>query len=141
MNSRQKSRISCSTGVALVVTAFCPVRCHAAADYTLIASKGLLTSYIALVAIWLALSGAIVLYALGGRDERAGRLLGSALGGCIAPAIVHLLNDLLPGAGFFFPSEAPAPFPVAAESQSFHLVGHKIGRSHGPLVAGGSLST
>lgn len=61
-------------------------------DYTLIALQGMLSAYIAPAAIGLALSGAIVLYALGGRDEQAGRLFGSALGGCIALAIVHFLN-------------------------------------------------
>ncbi len=61
-------------------------------DYTLIALQDMLTSYIAPAAIGIALSGSIVLYALGGRDEQAGRLFGSALGGCIALAVVYFLN-------------------------------------------------
>lgn len=65
-------------------------------DYTLYALQDMLTSYIAPAAIGLALSGSIVLYALGGRDEQAGRLFGSALGGCIALAIVYLLNYVVP---------------------------------------------
>lgn len=65
-------------------------------DYTLIALQDMLITYIAPAAIGLALSGAIVLYALGGRDEQAGRLFGSALGGCIALAAVYLLNYVLP---------------------------------------------
>jgi hypothetical protein len=56
----------------------------------------MLINYIAPAAIGLALSGAIVLFGLGGRDVQAGRLFGSALGGCIALGIVYLLNYLLP---------------------------------------------
>jgi len=78
-----------------------PVPCWAAAgalpwDYTRIALQDMLTSYIAPAAIGLALSGSIVLYALGGRDEQAGRLFGSALGGCTALAVVYLRNYVLP---------------------------------------------
>ena len=65
-------------------------------DYTLIALQDMLTTYVAPAAIGLSLSGAIVLYALGGRNEQAGRLFGSALAGCIALAIVYLLNYVLP---------------------------------------------
>jgi len=56
----------------------------------------MLISYVAPAGIGLVLSGAIVLYTLGGRGEQAGRLFGSALGGCIALAIVKLLKYLLP---------------------------------------------
>jgi hypothetical protein len=78
-----------------------PASCQAAPatlpwDYTLIALQNMLTSYIAPVAIGLALSGAIVLYALGDSGKQGRRLFGSALGGCIALAIVHLLNYVLP---------------------------------------------
>jgi hypothetical protein len=38
----------------------------------------------------------VILYALGGHDEQAGRLFGCGLGGCIALAVVHLLNYVLP---------------------------------------------
>jgi len=54
--------------------------------------QDLLTTYVGPAGIGLALSGAIVLYVLGGRDQQAGRLFGSALGSCIAFAIVYLLN-------------------------------------------------
>ncbi len=55
----------------------------------------MLITYIAPAVIGLMLSGAIVFYALGGRDEQARRLFGSALGGCIALAILYLLNYVL----------------------------------------------
>jgi hypothetical protein len=61
-------------------------------DYTLNALQDILIIYIAPATIRLALSGSIVLYALGGRDEQAGRLFGSALGGCVALAVVYLVN-------------------------------------------------
>jgi len=56
----------------------------------------MLLSIVAPAAIALAFSGAVLLYALGGRDEQAGRLFGSALGGCIALTVVKLLNYVLP---------------------------------------------
>lgn len=97
MNSLQTKLPRLSTGLVIAFTAFCPLPCQAATaalpwDYTLIAMQDMLIAYIAPAAIGLALSGSIVLYALGGRDEQAGRLFGSALGGCIALAIVHFLN-------------------------------------------------
>lgn len=64
-------------------------------DYTLITLRDMLISDVAPAAIGLALTGSIALYALGGRDEQAGRLFASALGGCIALAIVYLLNCVL----------------------------------------------
>ena len=69
---------------------------RAAWDQTLLALQDLLISYIAPAAIRLAPSGAIVLCALGGRDEQAGRLFGSALSGSIALTVVKLLNYVLP---------------------------------------------
>ena len=45
---------------------------------------------------WAGTQRRLILYALGGRDEQAGRLFGSAIGGCIALAIVYLLNYVLP---------------------------------------------
>jgi hypothetical protein len=44
----------------------------------------------------LAFASAGLLYALGGHDEQARRLLGSGIGGCIALVVVHLLNYVLP---------------------------------------------
>lgn len=90
-----------STGMALAVTVFSPVPSWAATaalpwDQTSLVVQDMLISYFAPAATGLALSGAIVLYALGGRDEQAGRLFGSALRGCIALAIVKLLNYVLP---------------------------------------------
>ncbi|MGH7838197.1 MAG: TrbC/VirB2 family protein, partial [Candidatus Binataceae bacterium] len=65
-------------------------------DRTLFALQDMLTSYIAPAAIGLALSGAAILYALGGCDKQAGRLLRSGVCGCIALAVVHLMNYVLP---------------------------------------------
>jgi hypothetical protein len=83
--------------VAISTALSLPTPCWAATselpwDYTLIVLQDMLITYIAPAAIGLALSGAIVLYALGGHDKEAGRLAGSALGGCIALAIVYFLN-------------------------------------------------
>jgi type IV secretory pathway VirB2 component (pilin) len=84
-----------ATAVAL------PVPCQAATaglpwDRTLTAMQDVLIGTIAPVAIGLALTGAAMLYALGGCDKQAGRLVGSGIGGYIALAIVNLLNYLLP---------------------------------------------
>ena len=65
-------------------------------DYTLIALQDMLNSYVAPAAILLALSGAIVLYSLGGHDKQAGRLAGSGIGGCVALLVVQLLNYVFP---------------------------------------------
>lgn len=90
-----------SIGTAIGAMAFSPVPCWAATpalpwDQTLIALQDALITYIAPAAIGLAFSGAIVLYVLGGRYQQAGRLFGSAFGGCIALAVVKLLNYVLP---------------------------------------------
>jgi hypothetical protein len=61
-----------------------------------IAMQNMLIGTVASAAIVLAFSAAVILYALGGRDEQAGRLFGSALGGCISLVVVHLLNYVLP---------------------------------------------
>src|SRR5579863_13589 len=61
-------------------------------DQTLIAFQDMLISTVTPAAIALAFTSAVVLYALGGHDEQARRLLGSSIGGGIALAIVHLLN-------------------------------------------------
>lgn len=61
-------------------------------DQTLIALQNMLVGTVAPAAIAFAFTGALVLYALGGYDEQAGRLFGSGIGGCIALAIVHLLH-------------------------------------------------
>ncbi len=53
-------------------------------------------SYVAPAAIGLKFTGAIVLYALGGHDKQAGRLVGSGIGGCVVLLIVHLLNYVFP---------------------------------------------
>jgi hypothetical protein len=98
--TRTKFRLL-SVGVTMAITSFSPAACQAATaalpwDQTLLALQDLLISYVAPAAIGLALSAAIILYALGGRDERAGRLFGAALGGCIALTVVKLLNYVLP---------------------------------------------
>jgi hypothetical protein len=89
MNSIRTRLLFLSVGVTTALTAFFPAPCQAATaalpwDQTLLALQDLLISYVAPAAIGLALSGAIVLYALGGRNEQVGRLFGSALRGCIA---------------------------------------------------------
>jgi hypothetical protein len=80
---------------------FAPTPCWAATaalpwDQTLLALQDMLISIVAPAAIALALSGAVILYALGGHDKHAGRLVGSGIGGCIALGLVHLLNYVLP---------------------------------------------
>src|SRR5216683_6654435 len=101
MKTRATTLFRLIIGMALAVTVFSPVPGWAATaalpwDQTLLALQDMLISYVAPAGIGLVLSGAIVLYTLGGRGEQAGRLFGSALGGCIALAIVKLLKYLLP---------------------------------------------
>ena len=93
--ARKLSVLSTSTAVCL------PAPCQAATavlpwDRTLLVLQDMLISIVAPTAIVLAFSSAVILYALGGRDKQAGRLFGSALGGCIALTVVKLLNYLLP---------------------------------------------
>jgi hypothetical protein len=78
-----------------------PAPCQAATaalpwDQTLIALQDALIGVVAPAAIGLAFGGAVILYALGGHDKDAGRLVGSGIGGCIALAIIYLLNYVLP---------------------------------------------
>jgi hypothetical protein len=58
--------------------------------------QDMLVDPVAQAAIALAFSGALILYALAGHNKQAGRLVGSGIGGCIALAIIHLLNYVLP---------------------------------------------
>ena len=58
--------------------------------------QNMLIGTVAPAAIGLAFSAAVIIYALGGHDELAGRLFGSGLGGCIALAVVYLLDYVLP---------------------------------------------
>jgi hypothetical protein len=44
----------------------------------------------------LAFTSGVILYALGGHDKQAGRLVGSGIGGCIGLAVVYLLSYVLP---------------------------------------------
>jgi hypothetical protein len=97
MNTDRMLAVTITTATALSLPATCQAATAALPwDYTLIALQDMLLSYVAQAAIGLALSGSIVLYVLGGRDEQAGRLFGSALGGCIALVVVYLLNYVLP---------------------------------------------
>ena len=78
-----------------------PARCQAGTaalpwDQTLMALQDALVGVVAPAAIGLAFSGAAILYALGGNNKQAVRLVGSGVGGCIALAIVHMLNYVLP---------------------------------------------
>jgi hypothetical protein len=87
--------------VTTAVTSFSPAPWQAATaalpwDLTLLALQDMLISIVAPTAIALAFCSAVILYALGGHDKQAGRLFGSALGGCIALTVVKLLNYLLP---------------------------------------------
>jgi hypothetical protein len=91
MNPTRTKFLLLSVGVTVAVTSFSSPPSQAATaalpwDQTLLALQDLLISYVAPAAIGLALSAAIILYVLGGRDKQAGRLFGSALGGCIALA-------------------------------------------------------
>ena len=63
-------------------------------DRTLLAFQDMLT-IVAPAAIALAFTSAVVLYALRGHDKQAGLLAVSGVG-CIALAVVHLLNYVLP---------------------------------------------
>ena len=78
-----------------------PVPCQAATtgpmpwDQTLAALQDLLIGSVAPAAIVLAFVSAGILYMLGGHDRQAGRLVGSGIGGCIALAVVKLLNYVL----------------------------------------------
>lgn len=65
-------------------------------DRALIVLQNFLVDSVAPAIIVLAFAIAGVLYALGGYDKQAGRLVGSGVGGCTALAIVHLLNYVLP---------------------------------------------
>jgi hypothetical protein len=101
MTTMEARFLRLSIGLTIAVVAFSPVSCWAATaalpwDQTLIALQDTAITYIAPAAIGLAFSGAIVLYVLGSRDQQAGRLFRSALGGCIALAVVKVLNYVLP---------------------------------------------
>lgn len=65
-------------------------------DYPLAALQTMLVAMIAPWAIGLAITGAMLLYVIGGHDEQSSRLFGSAVGGLIALAVVKLLNYVLP---------------------------------------------
>lgn len=93
-----KFLISCLAASLLTLR---PATCHAAVarmpwDPMLLALQDMLVNTVAPAAIGFAFAGSVVLYALGGYDKQAGRLFGSGLGGCIALAVVHLLNYVLP---------------------------------------------
>ncbi|MGA8566831.1 MAG: hypothetical protein WB580_03465, partial [Candidatus Binataceae bacterium] len=93
----RKLFVTLATATALSL----PAPCQAATaglpwDQTLIALQAALIGTVAPAAIGLAFSGAVILYAVGGHDKDAGRLVGSGIGGCIALVFVHLLNYLLP---------------------------------------------
>ena len=83
--------------LSLVAKVLSPIPCITAGsilpwDYTLSVLQSMLVTQIAPAAISVAMVGSALLYSLGGCDELAGRLFGSARGGCIALALVHLLN-------------------------------------------------
>ncbi|MHB8382589.1 MAG: TrbC/VirB2 family protein [Candidatus Binataceae bacterium] len=65
-------------------------------DRTLIALQNFMIDSMAPAIIVLAFALAGILYALGGHDKQAGRLVGSGIGGCIALVVVYLLNYVLP---------------------------------------------
>ncbi len=87
--------------LATVTALSLPVPCQAATaalpwDQALLVLQDILISTIAPAAIALAFTAAVVLYALGGHDKEAGRLVGSGIGGCTALVVVHLLNYVFP---------------------------------------------
>lgn len=87
--------------LATATALFLPVPCQAATavlpwDRTLTAMQDMLIDTVAPASIALALTGAVIFYALGGHDKQAGRLVGSGIGGSIALVIVHLLKYILP---------------------------------------------
>jgi hypothetical protein len=65
-------------------------------DRTLIVLQNFMIDSMAPAIVVLAFVLAGILYALGGHDKQAGRLVGSGIGGCIALVVVHLLNYVLP---------------------------------------------
>jgi hypothetical protein len=74
-----------------------PTLCNAATtslpwDYTLLAMQDMLVRTIAPPVIGFAFAGSVLLYAIGGHDEQAGRLFGSGIGGLIALAVVYFLH-------------------------------------------------
>ena len=101
MSKTNKTLRSVSFTIGVTVMALSPAPCWAATaalpwDQTLLVSQDMLISIVAPAAIALAFSSAVVLYALGGHDKEAGRLAASGIGGCIALAIVYLLDYVLP---------------------------------------------
>lgn len=71
--------------------------CHATTaalpwDYTLLAMQDMLIHTIAPWVIGFAFASSALLYVIGGRDEQADRLFGSAVGGLTALAVVYFLN-------------------------------------------------
>ncbi len=64
-------------------------------DRTLIVLQNFLIDSVTPAIIVLAFVLAGILYALGGHDKQAGRLVGSGIGGGIALAVVYLLNYVL----------------------------------------------
>ena len=99
MNTNTTRRLFATVAIATVLSLPTPGWAATAAlpwDYTLIALQDMLISIVAPAAIALAFSSAVVLYALGGYDKQAGRLVESGTGGCVALAVVYLLNYVLP---------------------------------------------
>ncbi len=97
MNTSTARKLFLMLGTATVLSL--PAPCQATPsglpwDQTLLTLQDALVSTVAPAAIGLAFTGAAIFYALGGHDEQAGRLFGAGLGGSIALAIVHLLNNL-----------------------------------------------
>jgi type IV secretory pathway VirB2 component (pilin) len=99
MNPGPARKLCTMLGTATILSL--PAPCQAAPgglpwDPTLLAMQDMLVGTVAPAAIAVALTGAAILFALGGYDEQAGRLFGAGIGGSIALAIVHLLNYVLP---------------------------------------------
>ena len=73
-----------------------PTACGLPWDRTLIVLQNFMIDSMAPAIIVLAFALASILYALGGHDQRARRLAGSGIGGCVALLVVHLLNYVFP---------------------------------------------
>lgn len=94
----RKRLIVCGTTAIAVIR---PSACWAIAgelpwDHALVALQNILIGPVAHALIAIVFIGAGLLYAVGGYDKQAGRLVASGVGGCLALGTIRLLNFLFP---------------------------------------------